>query len=183
MSERKSFIEIYDEANMGNRVNIILDNFPYFNRIIDSYENCIRDKICDERSSNARSSYGECGIRVQTSGFSDITCNTAIKNEEIDRALLNDDYKTAVKGTDDRFKYQRELEIIKGMRIDYEKVKEACGMLPGKDYAFYMNYLSGKKDTVQIAEEEHISIGSLRTRVYRCKAFVRKTAIPFMSGK
>ena len=45
MSERKSFIEIYDEASMGNRVNIILDNFPYFNRIIDSYENCIRDIV------------------------------------------------------------------------------------------------------------------------------------------
>ena len=70
---RKNIVERYSRATVEQRIDIILENYSMFNRILDGYEKSPSIVIRNERDYNRRQQLGDNGIRVQTSNISDIT--------------------------------------------------------------------------------------------------------------
>lgn len=66
-------VDEYATANIKERIEIILDNYPNFLEIMDGFEESLKYLIINERKMAKRRSRGDLGVRVQTSGFSDPT--------------------------------------------------------------------------------------------------------------
>ena len=73
MSDARSIVKIYAEAEDFKRIDIIFEHFDNFIRLIDMFEEGLRDTLKEEKLYNKRTERGEIGIRVQTSGCSDPT--------------------------------------------------------------------------------------------------------------
>ena len=63
---RRNIVERYIRADIEKRVEIILDNYGMFNRILDGYEQSLSIVIRNERDYNRKRLLGDSGIRVQT---------------------------------------------------------------------------------------------------------------------
>jgi len=70
---RRNIVERYIKATVDQRIDIILNNYFMFNRILDGYEKTLSIVIRNECEYNRRQQLGDSGIRVQTSNISDIT--------------------------------------------------------------------------------------------------------------
>ena len=91
---RRNIVERYSRATVEKRVEIILDNYATFNRILDGYEKSLSIVLRNERDFNRKKQLGDSGIRVQTSNISDITAQTAIENVTIQEAIHDGDWLT-----------------------------------------------------------------------------------------
>ena len=94
---RRNIVERYIRADIEKRVEIILDNYGMFNRILDGYEQSLSIVIRNERDYNRKRLLGDSGIRVQTSNIGDITAQTAVENVTIQRAIHDGDWYAATK--------------------------------------------------------------------------------------
>ena len=142
---RRNIVDRYIRATVEKRVEIILDNYATFNRILDGYEKSLSIVIRNERDFNRKKQLGDSGIRVQTSNISDITAQTAIENVEIQEAIHDGDWRTATKGSDNIFEHRLEIETIGQMRDDYDIVTGQLSALLKEEYDFYLPYINREK--------------------------------------
>lgn len=177
---RRNIVDRYSRATVEKRVEIILDNYATFNRILDGYEKSLSIVIRNERDFNRKKQLGDSGIRVQTSNISDITAQTAIENVEIQEAIHDGDWHTATKGSDNIFEHRLEIETISQMRDDYDIVTGQLSVLLKEEYDFYLPYINREKNCFEIAEEQGLSPEAVRMRLYRYRLIVKESALPFM---
>ena len=177
---RRNIVDRYSRATVEKRVEIILDNYATFNRILDGYEKSLSIVIRNERDFNRKKQLGDSGIRVQTSNISDITAQTAIENVEIQEAIHDGDWRTATKGSDNIFEHRLEIETISQMRDDYDIVTGQLSVLLKEEYDLYLPYISREKNCFEIAEEQGLSPEAVRMRLYRYRLIVKESALPFM---
>ena len=177
---RRNIVDRYIRATVEKRVEIILDNYATFNRILDGYEKSLSIVIRNERDFNRKKQLGDSGIRVQTSNISDITAQTAIENVEIQEAIHDGDWRTATKGSDNIFEHRLEIETIGQMRDDYDIVTGQLSALLKEEYDFYLPYINREKNCFEIAEEQGLSPEAVRMRLYRYRLIVKESARPFM---
>ena len=177
---RRNIVDRYSRATVEKRVEIILDNYATFNRILDGYEKSLSIVIRNERDFNRKKRLGDSGIRVQTSNISDITAQTAIENVEIQEAIHDGDWRTATKGSDNIFEHRLEIETISQMRDDYDIMTGQLSALLKEEYDFYLPYINREKNCFEIAEEQGLSPEAVRMRLYRYRLIVKESALPFM---
>lgn len=177
---RRNIVDRYIRATVEKRVEVILDNYATFNRILDGYEKSLSIVIRNERDFNRKKQLGDSGIRVQTSNISDITAQTAIENVEIQEAIHDGDWRTATKGSDNIFEHRLEIETIGQMRDDYDIVTGQLSALLKEEYDFYLPYINREKNCFEIAEEQGLSPEAVRMRLYRYRLIVKESALPFM---
>ena len=179
---RRNIVERYIRADIEKRVEIILDNYGMFNRILDGYEQSLSVVIRNERDYNRKRLLGDSGIRVQTSNIGDITAQTAVENVTIQQAIHDGDWYAATKGTDDLNKHRLEIETICQMRDDYAIVTGQLSVLQKEEYEFYLPYINGEKGCFEIAADEGLSPEAVRMRLYRYRSIVKESSIPFMES-
>lgn len=80
MVPKASIVTIYKGSGRDEKLDIIFTNFPNFIGIVDGYTEGLVHLIASERSYNRRHKNGNPGIRIQKSGKSDITSDTACEN-------------------------------------------------------------------------------------------------------
>ena len=173
-------MELYEKSSVEKRVEIILDNYAMFNKILEGYEKSLSIVIRNERDFNRKRKLGESGIRVQTSNISDLTAKTAIENVSIQEAIHAGDWITALKGADNIYKHRREIETLCQMRDDYEIVTGQLSVLEKTEYEFYLPYINGDKGCFELANEEGLTPEAVRMRLYRYRSVVKESSIPFM---
>ena len=179
---RRNIVERYIRADIEKRVEIILDNYGMFNRILDGYEQSLSVVIRNERDYNRKRLLGDSGIRVQTSNIGDITAQTAVENVTIQQAIHDGDWYAATKGADDLNKHRLEIETICQMRDDYAIVTGQLSVLQKEEYEFYLPYINGEKGCFEIAADEGLSPEAVRMRLYRYRSIVKESSIPFMES-
>ena len=177
---KKNIVELYSDSSITKRVDIILDNFSCFERMLSGYEKSLSASIKRERDLNRRKSMGDLGIRVQTSHISNPTCDEVCNRIEIEEAIHNGDWKKALVGADDFFKHRNEIITIELMRNDYDIVSGQLDSLDNEDYLLYTKYLNSSKTYIELAEDFGLTFDAVRTRVYRSRARVKKNSIAFM---
>ena len=179
---RRNIVERYIRADIEKRVEIILDNYGMFNRILDGYEQSLSIVIRNERDYNRKRLLGDSGIRVQTSNIGDITAQTAVENVTIQQAIHDGDWYAATKGADGLNKHRLEIETICQMRDDYAIVTGQLSVLQKEEYEFYLPYINGEKGCFEIAADEGLSPEAVRMRLYRYRSIVKESSIPFMES-
>ena len=180
---RRNIVERYSRATVEKRIEIILDNYGSFNRILDGYEKTLSIVIRNERDYNRKRQLGDSGIRIQTSNISDITAQTAVENVTIQEAIHEGDWFTALKGADNQDKHRREIETICQMRDDYGIVTgQLSVVLQKEEYDLYLPYINGEKGCFEIAADEGLSPEAVRMRLYRYRSIVKEGSMPFMES-
>lgn len=69
MLSEKSFVRVYAEAEDMERINIIFKHFDNFQRLIEMFEEDLRNTIKEEKQYNKRSERGDLGVRGATPVF------------------------------------------------------------------------------------------------------------------
>ena len=179
---RRNIVERYIRADIEKGVEIILDNYGMFNRILDGYEQSLSIVIRNERDYNRKRLLGDSGIRVQTSNIGDITVQTAVENVSIQQAIHDGDWYAAVKGADNLNKHRLEIETICKMRDDYAIVTGQLSVLQKEEYDFYLPYINGEKGCFELAADEGLSPEAVKMRLYRYRSIVKESSIPFMES-
>ena len=177
---KRNIVERYSRADVRKRVEIILDNYGMFNRILDGYEQSLSIVIRNERDFNRKRKLGDSGIRVQTFNISDITAQTAIDNVTIQQAIHEGDWFAATKSADNLGKHRLEIETILQMRDDYGIVTGQLSVLQKEEYDLYLPYINGEKGCFEIAADEGISPDAVKMRLHRYRTIVKESSIPFM---
>lgn len=177
---RKSIVKSYSTATVEKRIEIILDNYSVFDRMLDGFERSIFLVIRTEREEKRNRERCDLGIRVQTSNISDITGDTASNEADLERAIHEGDWMSAIKGAINLEKHRREIETVHMMRRDYELVTEQFGCLKPRQYRLLERYLGGEEDPLDIAEDIGITVEALRSRVYRYRVRVKENALYHM---
>ncbi|MBE5837938.1 hypothetical protein [Butyrivibrio sp.] len=180
---KKNIVDQYIVADDEARVDIILDNYPGFKRKLDGYVSSLSARIQRERASNRRRELGDLGVRVQTSGVSNPTKNEACTHAEIEEAINNGDWMTALKGSDDVLGRRAIVETIGEMRYHYTVV---CGMVDGlddNDYVVFTKYLDTHMTYDELADFFKSTHESVKSRIYRSRASVKQWAIPLMKSE
>ena len=171
----KDFLTTYRCSNAEGRLNLMMNNYSNFPRIIRKMEVKTKYRIrCEKEYAKSRSS-GELGVRVQTSGRSDPTFEEASTNIMIDKALETGEAEGGIlNGIENAEQYEADIRIISIMRMDFELLSEIVEDLRDDDGCWMKEFLTKQKMLKEIAEERHISYATLRRRVYELKCDIRE---------
>ena len=166
---------LYRCSNAEGRLNLMMNNYSNFPRIIRKMEVKTKYRIrCEKEYAKSRSS-GELGVRVQTSGRSDPTFEEASTNIMIDKALETGEAEGGIlNGIENAEQYEADIKIISIMRMDFELLSEIVEDLRDDDGCWMKEFLTKQKMLKEIAEERHISYATLRRRVYELKCDIRE---------
>ena len=91
MRDEANIVKQYEDADVSERIEILIRYYPNFTRLVEGYEQNLRLIIKEEKAYRHRQAKGELGIRVQTSGTSDLTAREAIDNVMIMEAIRSGD--------------------------------------------------------------------------------------------
>lgn len=158
-----TLFDTYRASGDEKRVRIILDNYYGFIPLVDAYEYGLIDTIKAERKYNRAEANGNLGVRVQTSHISNPTSSEGNEYEEIQRAVRNGDYVTALRGADRFEKHKWEILTLADMRATYALVEKQVGSLKGEDILF-RKYLGREFDLTTIAESEGVTVDAIKKR-------------------
>lgn len=178
-----NFLEKYGSSSPAKRVDLILDNYAIFNRMLDGYENDLIIDICEERACARRIQKGDTGVRITTSGISDVTFSTVAERDEVSRAIKACDYFTALKGVNNARVYIRRIDTLNLMRADFKTVSGKIGYLQPDEYLIYTTYLLGVKNNADLADEAGLSYEAYASRIYRYKKRVKELSIEAITSR
>lgn len=169
------FLGQYRGADSDGRLDIMMDNFATFPKLIRKLEKKIQYKVKAEREYQRSHSRGELGVRVQSSKLSDTTAEEAIANVTLEEAFATGKVdKGLLKGIDNAAEYEADIRIINVMRMDFELLEEIIEDLERDDSRIIKKYLYECKFYREIAEEEDCSYDSIKRRIHRVKGEIRE---------
>lgn len=176
-------IRLYEKESASGKVDFICKNYTNFIGIVDSYTEGIRYMIEEEKAMAFRTSVGDLGIRVQTSGTSDPTARAAINNVITRDAILSCDFSGGVlDGVENPERYIRDAILLRQMRKHYELFNTQIRSLNQNEQKFFLTYLQYEKKLTDLAEEEGIGYDSLCQRVNKTKKKVKVLMVGFLEG-
>lgn len=111
-----NFIEEYATAPIVKKIDIILEYFSGFEKIIEGYEKCISIQIRNEREFNRRKDYAELGVRVQTSNMVKRRINHKLQVEGILLTMV--DQRTNLAKEISLMVYDTYADSVKGFDIE-----------------------------------------------------------------
>ncbi len=183
MVPKVNIVTNYKGSAPEERLDIIFTNFPNFIGIVDGYTEGLVHLIASERRYNRRNKNGNPGIRIQKSGNSDITSDTACENILIRDSLrackLTEDV-LADTDMEDRIRFEKDMLTLQMMRQEFDVVKAHMKALNKDEHFVLREYFCEGKDIVEIADEAGIAYESARQRIRRAKRKLKSYVIPFM---
>ena len=113
-------VQAYRESDNARKFEIIYKNYSCFLRMVDSIISGLAYEIESEILFNRRQAKGDLGVRVQTSGISDVTGNTAATRGDIANALKSCNFSGGIlDDCDDPERYITQALVLEDMRRDY----------------------------------------------------------------
>lgn len=183
MAKIMKIIENYGNLPNGKKIEAILDDYAIFDRIIAGIENDLIIDICDERAYSRRRQIGDTGVRVQTSGISDIPFSIVAERDEVEKAVKTGDYFTALKGIKENAVYIRRMNTLYQLQDDYKIVSARVGFLQPEEYQIYTRYLNKVKPVLELVDEVGISYEAYTSRIYRYRIAVKKYSLEAMNKR
>lgn len=151
-AKEKDFLTTYRSSGAEERLNLMINNYSTFPKIIRKMEVKTRYRIKSEKE-YARSRFrGELGVRVQTSRISDPTFDEAATNIMIDEALRTGEAEGGIlNGIENAEQYEADIRIISIMRMDFELLAEIVEDLDDDDSCWMKEFLTKQKMLKEIA--------------------------------
>lgn len=176
-------VDAYATADIKGRIEIILDNYPNFLKIMDGYEESLKFLIINDRKVSRRKGREELGIRVQISGTSDTTADAAIERVMLSEAIRNGDMEEELKDLECSEQYRKEAEVIRDMRDDYSLIKSQIKTLPWSEYRVLDSYLNGAHDLLKLADETECTYDGVKNRLKRARNHIRQSTTFYLEKK
>ena len=174
MRDEANIVEQYTEADVAARVELLIKYYPSFPRLIEGYEQSLSYIIKEEKDYLRKSRRGDLGVRVQTSGLSDITAQTAIDNIMIREAIESGSLESLEEDLDDEImaQYEEEIRMLQCMKEDFEILKASFFYLDPEAAETYKRYLACGRKTEALAYELDIKPEALKMQMCRTKKIV-----------
>lgn len=160
----------YSQASAVERVEIMLDNFHYFPKMVHRQEKKTEYKIKSEREYLRSHNRADLGVRVQSSKISDTTAEEAIANVMLEEAFKTGDVSDGqLKGIENAEEYERQIRIISIMKMDYDLLSDLVGDLDDLDNQILSLFLVKKMYIKEIAAETGKSYDYTKRRIKTLK--------------
>lgn len=172
---KTDILRSYRSNDAEGRLAIMLNNYAVFPKIIRKAEKKIQYKIKSEKEYLRSHARCELGVRVQTSGTSDLTFNEASTNIMIEEAFKTGEVdKGLLKGIKDASVYEEEIRLVSIMRMDFELLEEIIEDLDENDSKIMKQYLVEGRLFKEIADEEGRTYEAIKKRMERIRAEIRE---------
>ena len=135
---------------------------------MEGYEQSLSFIIKEEKAYARKSTMGDIGVRVQTSGTGDPTAaKAAIENVMIMEAIQKGNLESVTSELDEQvvMKYQREVVTIQNMREDYQILRNQFFYLEPADVDSFEKYLQCGRHTEKLAYELDIKPEALKMQM------------------
>ncbi len=160
------FIKIYKEADPEGRFRIMMSNYHSFPREINKAEKKIQFRIKAEQEWSRQKVNEGLGVRVQTSSQGDRTAREAISNVLLEEAFRTGNVdKSILKGVEGAIEIEKEIQMIRIMRMDFELLENLMENLPEFDSRIMIKRFSEQKYYKEIAVEENSNYDSVKRRI------------------
>lgn len=179
MRDEANIVKQYEDADVTERIEILIRYYPNFTRLVEGYEQSLTFIIKEEKAFRHRQAKGELGVRVQTSGKSDPTDREAIDNVMIMEAIRAGDLSGVLKDLDDEVTRIHEAEVatLQNMKEDYSVLQSTFYYLDPDAADTFTKYLQCGRKTEKLAYELDIKPEALKMQMCRVKkTIVEQTA-------
>ena len=175
--KEKDFLTEYRGSDAEGRLNLMIDNYSSFPKIIRKMEVKTKYRIkCEKEYARSRAR-GELGVRVQTSNLSDPTFDEAATNIMIDKALETGEAEGGIlKGIENVAQYEADIRIISIMRMDFELLSEIVEDLDD-EFCLMKDFLTKHKMLKEIASERGVSYDTIKRKAYELSGDIREEII------
>lgn len=174
----------YAKATSLDKVKCIMKNFERFPNLIAGYEATWKIIVQAELRHSHDADRGELGVRVQMSGISDPTMDSAVLNTALDQAQSENDLRHILNGTDNPSQHITEKMIIMDMQDDFMILKNQIHTLGVSDEERLLHYLQRESMTLQeLADESHLQLASYKKMIYGIKKTVIASAVEYIDLK
>lgn len=168
------FLRRYSEADPEGRLKIMMGNYAVLPKMIRRVEKKVFYKITVEREYMKSHHRGELGVRVQTSGISDITADEAVDHVILEEAIRTGKYdRKLICDLENADEYEAAIKTINIMRLDYELLTEIIEDLKEKDSRVIKQYLVEGKLFKEIADSEGRTYDAIKKRIEKIRAEIR----------
>ncbi|SCY11515.1 hypothetical protein [Butyrivibrio sp. INlla14] len=164
-----NFCKTYGEATARDRAELIYSHYSSFLGIIEDCKARLIYEIKAEKEYCRSHHKDDLGVRVQTSiGTSDTTGDEAILNVTLAEQLDSDKLPN-LKGIDleAQEQFRARHRVIVMMRDEYTAFDKHLYSLSADEQKIIFPVLKHTKDYYQIAQEENITVETVRKRVSR----------------
>lgn len=177
-AKEKDFLKTYRSSGAEERLNLMIDNYSNFPKIIRKMEVKTRYRIKCEREYVRSHSRGELGVRVQGGGPGDPTFEEASTNILIDKSLETGEAEGGIlSGIENAEQYEADIRIISIMRMDFELLTEIVEDLDNDEGCWMKEFLTKQKMLKEIASERGVSYETLKRRAYELRCNIREEII------
>lgn len=175
MAAEEKITTVYQRASVREKIEIILDHYPNFDKLIEGLQELLAVSIEIDRSMSRRRERGDLGVRVQTSRIADPTAEAAIGRITLIDAIDHGNLDHELRNTECPEEYRQEAEIIALMKEDYRVVRACILVLPCDKAHILQDYYTYKSEARQISAEEAFN-ASFYTKVYRIRKQIKDNA-------
>ena len=177
-AKEKDYLTAYRSLNAEGRLNLMINNYSTFPKIIRKMEVKTRYRIKSEKEYMRSHSRGELGVRVQSSKLSDPTFEEASTNIMLDKAMETGEAEGGLlNGIENAERYEADIRIISIMRMDYELLSEIVEDLDEDESCWMKDFLTKRKLLKEIASERGLSYETIKRRAYELRNDIREEII------
>ena len=177
-AKEKDMMKTYRSSGAEERLNLMIDNYNNFPKIIRKMEVKTKYRIKCEKEYARSHSRGELGVRVQNSNISDPTFEEASTNVMIEKSFETGEAEGGIlNGIENAERYEADIRIINIMRMDFELLSEIVEDLDDDEGCWMKEFLTKQKMLKEIACERGMSYDTLKRRVYKLRCDIREEII------
>ena len=177
-AKEKDYLAAYRSLNAEGRLNLMINNYSTFPKIIRKMEVKTRYRIKSEKEYMRSHLRGELGVRVQSSRLSDPTFEEASTNIMLDKAMETGEAEGGLlNGIENAERYEADIRIISIMRMDYELLSEIVEDLDEDESCWMKDFLTKRKLLKEIASERGLSYETIKRRAYELRNDIREEII------
>ena len=177
-AKEKDYLTAYRSLNAEGRLNLMINNYSTFPKIIRKMEVKTRYRIKSEKEYMRSHLRGELGVRVQSSRLSDPTFEEASTNIMLDKAMETGEAEGGLlNGIENAERYEADIRIISIMRMDYELLSEIVEDLDEDESCWMKDFLTKRKLLKESASERGLSYETIKRRAYELRNDIREEII------
>jgi len=174
----KDFIREYRRSDADGRLDLMLNHYGIFPRIIRMLERRTKYKIKTERERLVSKARGELGVRIQKSDISKPTEEEAVANVTMDEAFETGKIDPSIlKGIESSDEYAADIRIISIMKMDFDLLSDSIDALGAEDSEWIKEYFNKEKLLKEIALDQDKSYDAMKKRLVRLRADLRDAVI------
>lgn len=179
----KDLYREYISSTPEKRVDIVLNNYNRFLKMVNSITEGILFMLREEMESNIRASRGE-NVGGRSSNISDPTYVKAVKSVILRDAFIECDFSSGILDfTDHPSFFEERAEGLSRMRKDYGLVESMVNDLEDDEKELFFSIMVNKKKIQDIADENLLSYNAIYSRLFRIKATVKENTLLYYEGK